>query len=258
VGTGAVGFYPQEYGSSVSISGDGATALVGGQEDDDHGATWVFTRAGSTWAQQGSKLVGSGSIGNAEQGHSASISFDGNYAIIGGPDDNYERGAAWIFMRTGSSWAQQGSKLVGSPGGSDGSSQGISVSINGDGALAVVGGPSDNSLDGAVWVFKRTGTTWAQEGDLMTGTGSAKYQLGKGVAMSGDGTYVLAGGSYGNAQEGAAWMFDFNTQGPSAAPTPPTAPTVPTASPIVTSSALGGGAGQAVAVLVLLTGWVFC
>src|SRR5260221_4035530 len=43
VGTGAVGFSYQ--GRSVSLSADGNTALVGGDNDSGHaGAAWVFTR----------------------------------------------------------------------------------------------------------------------------------------------------------------------------------------------------------------------
>jgi hypothetical protein len=42
-------------GSSVSLSGDGNTAIVGGQLDDGEvGASWVFTRSdgfGASWAR---------------------------------------------------------------------------------------------------------------------------------------------------------------------------------------------------------------
>ncbi len=42
------------FGVSVALSGDGSTALVGGHGDNNGvGAAWVFTRSGSTWAQQG-------------------------------------------------------------------------------------------------------------------------------------------------------------------------------------------------------------
>jgi hypothetical protein len=44
VGTGAIGF--AQRGSSVSLSGDGNTAIVGGFSDNGSlGATWVFTRS---------------------------------------------------------------------------------------------------------------------------------------------------------------------------------------------------------------------
>jgi hypothetical protein len=73
VGSGAVGFAEQGY--SVSISEDGNTAIIGGLSDDSSiGAAWVFTRSGGVWTQQGSKLVGTGAVGNGYQGISVALS----------------------------------------------------------------------------------------------------------------------------------------------------------------------------------------
>ena len=69
----------------MALSADGNTALVGGPYDNGGtGAAWVFTRSGSTWTQQGPKLVGTGAVGTAEQGWSVALSADGNTALIGG------------------------------------------------------------------------------------------------------------------------------------------------------------------------------
>src|SRR5262245_15599063 len=46
--------------------------------------------------QQGSKLIGTGAVGVARQGTSAALSADGNTAIVGGPLDNGQVGAAWV------------------------------------------------------------------------------------------------------------------------------------------------------------------
>ncbi len=69
--------------------------------------------AAAQFTQQGPKLVGSGVVGLSQQGSSASVSADGNTAIIGAPEDNSNAGAAWVFTRTNGEWTQQGSKLVG-------------------------------------------------------------------------------------------------------------------------------------------------
>jgi hypothetical protein len=93
VGTAAVGNAYQGY--SVSLSADGNTAIVGGEADSSSsGAAWVFTRSGSAWSQQGTKLVGTGAVGSAFQGYSVSISSDGNTAIVGGFGDSSNLGAA--------------------------------------------------------------------------------------------------------------------------------------------------------------------
>ena len=47
------------FAESVSLSGDGNTALIGAPVDNNAaGAAWVFTRSRSAWSQQGTKLVG--------------------------------------------------------------------------------------------------------------------------------------------------------------------------------------------------------
>ena len=48
-------------GSSVALSADSNTAIVGGTGDHcGVGAAWVYTRSGGVWTQQGAKLVGTG------------------------------------------------------------------------------------------------------------------------------------------------------------------------------------------------------
>ncbi len=72
-------------GYSAAISGDGLTAIVGGPGDTTTtGAAWIWVRDGGNWTQQ-AKLVGSGSLGRAQQGVSVALSGDGNTAIVGGP-----------------------------------------------------------------------------------------------------------------------------------------------------------------------------
>jgi hypothetical protein len=91
--------------------------LVGGENDDyGIGATWVFTRSGSTWTQQGSKLVGTGASVQSRQGQSVALNSDATYALVGGYQDNSRTGATWVFTRNGTTWTQQGSKLVGTGG----------------------------------------------------------------------------------------------------------------------------------------------
>jgi hypothetical protein len=204
-GTGASGNASQ--GFSVALSADGSTALIGGNFDNGGaGATWVFTRSGSTWTQQGSKLVGTGAVTPAGQGWSGALSSDGNTALIGGPQDNSGAGATWVFTRTGSTWSQQGSKLVGTGG--SGPGQGGAVALSPDGSTALIGGPADNSGAGAAWVFTRSGSTWSQQGSKLLGTGATgNASQGGSVALSSDGNTALLGGPDDNSGAGAAWVF---------------------------------------------------
>ncbi len=207
VGTGAVGT-GSEQGKSVSISADGNTAVVSGYTDDGlKGAVWVYTRTGGNWTQEGTKLTATGAVGNAGFGSSVSLSADGNTILIGGTFDNNNLGAVWVFTRTGGVWSQQGNKLVGT--GSTGTTvfQGGSVSISADGNTAISGGYGDNNNQGAVWVFKRTGNSWAQQSNKLIGTGVGSFpRVGYSVSLSADGNTIITGG-YSDNNQGAAWVF---------------------------------------------------
>jgi hypothetical protein len=212
------------FGSSVALSADGNTALIGGPYDfngrTDEGAAWVFTRSGSSWTQQGSKLApppaGSGRNASVQFGFSVALSADGNTALIGGYEDNEWAGAAWVFTRSGGVWSQQGSKLVGTGAGATANAaQGFSVALSADGNTALIGGPGDAPFapagPGAAWVFTRSAGVWSQQGPELTADDeSGAGVFGGSVALSGDGNAALIGGpgdGGGSGTPGAAWEF---------------------------------------------------
>ncbi|MES2727901.1 MAG: cadherin-like beta sandwich domain-containing protein, partial [Bacteroidota bacterium] len=206
IGTGNIGTARQ--GSSVSISADGNTAIISGCSDSSYrGAVWFYIRSGAVWVQQGSKLVGTGNIGMGQQGSSVSISADGNTAIVGAFQDNYNQGAAWIYTRNGGVWSQQGNKLVGT-GVIGQANQGSSVSISADGNTAIVGGDGDDGQEGAAWVYIRSGGVWSQQGSKLVGTGSVGGAFqGSSVSISADGNTAIVGGIKDNNNQGAAWVY---------------------------------------------------
>ncbi|MGA8613148.1 MAG: hypothetical protein WB760_15900 [Xanthobacteraceae bacterium] len=191
VGTGAVGGAWQ--GSSVALSADGNTAIVGGPDDNRIGAAWVFTRSGGVWTQQGSKLVGTGAVGGASQGSSVALSADGNTAIVGGLDNNSVEGA-WVFTRNGGVWTQQGSKLVGT-GAAKAGWQGSSLALSPDGNTAIV----------SAWAFTRSRGIWTQQGSKPIGAdavGANGYSECSVALAAGGDTAIL-----GCAGLSGAWVF---------------------------------------------------
>jgi hypothetical protein len=214
-----------EVGTSVALSADGNTALIGSNDN----VAWVYARTGSAWTQQGPYLAGAEEVGPRSQfGSSVALSSDGNIALIGGPYDGAPSGsqgvlgpgAAWIFTRSGQEWHQQGKKLTatGEIGrGGFGGGFGDSVALSSNGATALVGAPFDNGGIGAAWVFIRSGGQWVQEGEKLT----AKGEVGEGsfglVALSGDGNTDLIGGPSDNGFQGAVWVFaNYTNSAPSA------------------------------------------
>jgi hypothetical protein len=203
-GSGASG--QGRFGSSVALSADGKTALVGGYANDSVGGAWVFTRSGSSWHQQGRELTGSGESEGANFGFSVALSDTGNTALIGGPGEQTNAGAVWVFTRSGSSWSQQGPKLTSSE--SADSSFGSSVALAGNGNIALVGDPDENSNSGGTWVLTRVNSTWTEESAPLTGGGeSASGAFGTSVALAGNGATALVGGVTPFRFTGAAWVF---------------------------------------------------
>ncbi|MHB1836094.1 MAG: hypothetical protein ACYCXW_14130, partial [Solirubrobacteraceae bacterium] len=214
------------FGYSVALSADGRTAIVGAWGDsNDVGAAWVFSDWSGTWTQQ-AQLTGAGESGMGEFGFSVALSADGRTAIVGGPGDSNNAGAAWVFAQWGGTWTQE-TELVGDctsgcvnqGTGEIGSGEfGYSVALSADGMTALVGGPGDYGNTGAAWVFDRWAGGWTQQGaklvaDCVTncaneGTGeNGQGAFGTRVALDSAGSLALVGAPGDSSDAGAAWVF---------------------------------------------------
>src|SRR5450755_1032111 len=131
-------------------------------------ALLVSYSAMAQFGQPGVKLTGTTTTLSSAQGTSTALSADGGTAVVGGPNDNGDVGAAWVFTRSAGVWTQQGGKLVGT-GAVGAPQEGGSISLSADGNTALVGGRSDDSETGAVWIFVRSAGAWAQQGSKLVG-----------------------------------------------------------------------------------------
>ncbi|MEI9941076.1 MAG: FG-GAP repeat protein [Pseudomonadota bacterium] len=215
-----------EFGGALAISGD--TALVGAANETvagkaAAGALFAFVRNGSTWSQQGPALTPNEVAAGDRVGGAVAISGDtalvgASYTVVGG---NWAQGAAYVFLRSGSSWQQQGPALISADGGvNDGFGQ--AVAISGDSAL--IGAPGHlgaNATLGAVYAFARTAGTWQPLGVLIPTDAGSTDLFGISVAISGDTALVGASNKIvaGNDLQGAAYVFvrsggSWQQQGP--------------------------------------------
>jgi hypothetical protein len=196
------------FGWSVSISGDYAIVGAPGNDDNgtDAGSAYLFKCTGATWAQE-AKLISSDGAEDDLFGQSVSIS--GDYAIVGAPenDDNgTDTGSAYLFKRTGATWAQE-SKLLSSDGAED-DLFGYSVSISG--AYAIVGTRrvDDNGINsGSAYLFKRTSASWSPETKLLPSDGAFNDLFGYSVSISG--YYAVVGASRDNNEDVTDSAFPF-------------------------------------------------
>ena len=159
-----------EFGTSVAISWD--TIVVGARGEDSNakgvngnqsnnsaaesGAAYVFTRNVTTWTQQ-AYLKGCNTGANDFFGRSVAVSADtvvvgahledsSATGIGGNASDNgaADSGAAYVFVRTGTSWTQQTYLKASNTGGADNFAYSVGLSA---GSL-VVGATGEASSDG--------------------------------------------------------------------------------------------------------------
>ncbi len=207
------------FGSSVALSSDGNTAIVGASEDDvgvgvgvDQGSATIFTRSGGVWSQQGT-ITQSDGAGSDWFGNSVALSSDGNTAIVGawfddvGSDTN--QGSATVFTRSGTTWTQQGSAIFQSAGTAY-DFFGYSVALSSDGNTAIIGARSGDGTitdQGSATIFTRSGTTWTEQGTITQFGGAASDDFGFSVALSSDGNTAIVGAREDDSSQGSASIF---------------------------------------------------
>lgn len=198
------------FGRSVALSADGNTALIGRpSESGFRGAAWVFTRSESKWSQAGEALEGGvEETGNGRFGRSVALSADGQTALIGSTRDGADSGAAWVFTRSGSTFAQPGLKLTANEEIGAGHF-GRAVTLSSDGSTALIGGPADNAYAGGAWVFTHSATGWDTQGTKLTGGAgeNGPGRFGYSVALSAGGETALIGARNDAEGAGASWVF---------------------------------------------------
>jgi len=190
-------------GTSVAVSSDGNTAISGAYNKSGGGAAYVYFRTGTSWVQQ-QKLTASDAASGDYFGVSVALSSNGNTALVGAMGKTSFRGAAYVFVRSGSVWTQQ-AKLTASDAAAN-DSLGSAVSLSSDGNTALLGANGK----AAAYAFTRSGTVWTQQQKITAADALVGSQFGVGNALSGDGN-TAAIGAYGNnstyifVRSGSVW-----------------------------------------------------
>ena len=248
---------PHESSAARGINGDAADNSL-----YNSGAVYVFVRRGDAWVQQA--YVKASNAGQSDLfGMTVALSADGNTMAVSAPwersaatgingdqnDDSMpQAGAAYVFTRSGDSWSQQAyikASNTGRPANADdpladGDQFGSSLALSGDGNTLAVGaitedgaatGINGNAADdsaqsaGAVYVFARTGNTWAHQAYVKGSNTEAADLFGYDVSLSNDGNTLVAAGydedgpgrgvnvDQGNGGNGSGALYVFSRTG---------------------------------------------
>lgn len=177
------------FGWSLALDGD--TLAIGAANDDapgasDRGSAYVFTRANGGWTQQAKLLA---SDGVAFDVFGSSIALDGERLVVGAPRADVSgasnRGAAYVFERSGSTWSEV-AKLA-PPDGAANDQFGFAVALDAD--TAAVGAPFHDSVGsnaGAAYVFAHVAGSWAAPQKLTDIGFVFADNFGTALALEGD------------------------------------------------------------------------
>jgi len=169
---------------------------------DDSKATYPLTIDPLIYLQR--KIVASD--GAMNDGFGTSVAISGNTALVGAENANSGLGAAYVFVRSGTSWSQQAKLTVSGIIGFGGS-----VALSADTALVGAAGDTvgSHTSQGSAYVFVRSGTVWSQQKKLTASDGAAYDFFGSSVAISGGTALVgAAGDTMGkNFGQGSAYVF---------------------------------------------------
>ena len=143
-----------------------------------------------------SKLIASNTNGGDYFGQAVAISGDGNTVVVGSDRYWYE-GAAYIYVRNGTTWSEQAILVPSTPAAY--SHFASCVAISDDGNTVVVGQKDADGGKGSAYVFSRSGTTWSESKklkplDSLEHVANGKF--GQSVTISGDGSLVAVGSQH--------------------------------------------------------------
>ncbi|MFT7670895.1 MAG: hypothetical protein ACI8X5_003608 [Planctomycetota bacterium] len=220
-----------QFGVSVAASGD--TVVIGAYAEDssatgidgdessnsavNSGAAYVFVRSGSSWIQQ-AYLKASNT--DAIDLFGVSVAVSGDTIVVGARNESSNAtgidgdqfnnsanasGAAYVFVRSGSSWTQQAylkasntdqNDLFGHSVAASGDTVVVGAVFESSGASGVDGDQFSNSANdsGAAYVFVRSGFSWTQQAYLKASNTGPGDEFGYSVAASGD--TVVVGARY--------------------------------------------------------------
>jgi hypothetical protein len=208
----ADGAQGDQFGNTVALAGDTLIVGAGGVAVGDNpsqGAAYVFVRSNTTWSLQQRLVANDGADGD---GFGFRVALAGDTAVVGAyfatVDGKPQQGAAYVFVRTGTTWSQQ-QKLVANDG-AKGDQFGQSLALVGDTTL--IGAPFANGTtgwQGAAYVFMRSDTTWQQQQKLVAADAANNDLFGISVALTGDTAVIGASGAAvgSNPVQGAAYVF---------------------------------------------------
>lgn len=221
------------FGTSVSMSADGHTVVIGAPASTGYAVVFVYSDLTATWIQQHPRLTNGSSDTGDSFGNSVAISADASTILVGAPEQGTNananaNGFSYVFTNFDNTWLPQGTLGAISDLNSHSDSIfffGTSVALSCSGNIALIGAPgfSDGfpgygGGPGAAFFFTRSGVKWsiASAPQMISDTSYntsnptlMESSFGGSVSLSADGVSAIVGDpSYPSASnQGLALIY---------------------------------------------------
>lgn len=209
---------PNEDSSTAGIN----TISTDDGSADNSGAVYIFSRNDNGWSQQA--YIKADNVSSSDGfGTSISLSQDGNTLAIGArledsnstgisstpnTDDSVSSsGAVYVYSRSGTTWSHQSYIKADNAGAFNYFGTSVDLSSDGDTLAVGAGGEESNSIginstpnddgsagsSGAVYIFTRSASSWAQQAYIKSSNNEASDLFGDILDLSDDGNTLVVG-----------------------------------------------------------------
>ena len=218
-----------DFGRSVAIDGD--TVVVGASGvDSGRGSAFVFTKPATGWANSPGTEVAelTAYSRNDNDKFGRSVAIDGDTIVVGANGNDYDdddndtdddEGAAYVFIKPDTGWANSPGTETAMFTASDGKEKdqfGVSVAMDGDTVVIGADALNETNSTGSAYVFTKPAAGWADstEAAKLTGSGTANGDR-FGLSVSVDGLTVMVGANgQGGGDQGAAYVYGIQDWSP--------------------------------------------
>ena len=189
------------FGVSVAMSDDGKKVIVGAfYKDAGTGSAYIYTYDGSDAFVFNTKIMAPDKAEYDYFGYSVAMSGDGTKVIVGAYQEdpgNIDRaGSAYIYVSNQTSDAFVFNKKIVAPDKEANDKFGERVAMNSDGTKVIVGSKAEDGRTGCVYIYTHGASSLDDGTKIVAPDKAITDTFGESVAMSGDGTKVIAGAPY--------------------------------------------------------------
>jgi len=178
------------------------------------GAALIFERQDGLSTTYGSPVTLAPADLSAGDNFGRSVAVSGNYAVVGAPGQDSDKGAAYFFEKQGVSWTQI--QKITAPADTAGDDYGTSVYMDPHSDFVIVGANGEDSSKGSVYIYRNDKTALTQIQRIQASDGSANDNFSGPTHPAGitiRNNLLVAGASQndtGGSNRGAVYVFSYD------------------------------------------------